>query len=228
MYMDHKVSRAGRSRQNALVEGMNRLLGVAIFTKQNADELRAGEQSTDWVDDLPTVIRVYNEHTKKTRKPAKQRMEEIPAPQCKGSSCELLEKGDKVYVVKEKPTSIIDGRRLAGKFRATDLRWGTQVHTIIKVVVRGGSPPLYKVDGINAMFPREQLKISSKVPAGKEKAIAGRFVPSKIVDKKKIKGRVHYRIRWKGYQAKDDTWEPHSKFNKDRPDLVKTYNKSKK
>ena len=62
--------------------------------------------------------------------------------------------------------------RLAGRFRATDLRWGTQVHTIVKVVVRGGSSPLYKVDGINAMFPREQLKLSSKVPAGKEKAVA--------------------------------------------------------
>ena len=97
----------------------------------------------------------------------------------------MLEHGDKVLVAKEKPSGIVDDRRLAGKFRATDLRWGTQVHIIVKVIVRGGSPPPYKVSGIdNATFLREQLKLASKLPAGKEKAVAGRFVPSKVVDKK--------------------------------------------
>ena len=97
-------------------------------------------------------------------------MEEVPPPQCKGASCELLEKGDKVHVVKEKPSGVVNGKRLAGKFHATDLRWTVGTHTIIKVVARAGSPPLYRVDGINAMFPREQLKLSSKVPAGKDEA----------------------------------------------------------
>ena len=232
--IDHKVGRPGRSRQQALVEGMNRLLGVAIFTKQNADELRTGEESKDWVSDLPTVIRIYNQHTKKTRKSPEQRMKEVPPPQCKGSSCELLEKGDKVHVVKEKPSSIVDGKRLAGKFRATDLRWTVGTHTIIKVVVRAGSPPLYKVDGINAMFPREQLKLASKVKAGKDEATGGKFIPERIVDKKvmkknpKEKRRVHYKIRWKGYDSKGDTWESHAKFNRDRPDLVKAFNQSRR
>ena len=226
--IDHKVGRAGRSRQQSLVESLNKLLGVAIFTKQNANELRTGEESKDWVSDLPTVIRVYNQHTKETRKPAKQRMEEVPPPQCKGASCTLLEKGDKVHVVKEKPSSIVDGRRLTGKFRATDIRWTVGTHTIIKVVVRAGSPPLYQVNGINAMFPREQLKLASKVNVNKDEATSGAFIPEKVIDKKKIKGKVHYKVRWKGYDASGDTWEPHSRFNKDRPDLVKKYNKSKK
>jgi hypothetical protein len=226
--IDHKVGRAGRSRQQALVESMNKLLGVAVFTKMNADELRTGEESKDWVADLPTVIRVYNGHVKKTRKPAKERMEEVSAPKCSGQSCELLENGDRVHVVKEKPTSIVGGRRQAGKFRATDLRWETQPRTIVKVIVRGGSPPLYKVSGIDStVFPREQLKLASKVKMGKDESTAGKFVPSKVVDKKKMKGRIHYRVRWKGFQAKDDTWEPHSKFNKDRPDLVKSFNQSR-
>ena len=231
--IDHKVGRPGRSRQQSVVETMQKLIGVAIFTKQNANELRTGEESKDWVSDLPTVIRVYNQHTKKTRKPAKERMEEVPPPQCKGASCTLLETGDKVHVVKEKPSSIVDGRRLAGKFRATDLRWGTQVHTITKVVVRAGSPPLYQVNGINAMFPREQLKVASKVKVNKDEATGGDFIPERVLDKKAMrkktgeKRRVHYKIRWKGYGPSGDTWEPAAVFGKQRGDLVKAFNQSR-
>lgn len=30
----------------------------------------------------------------------------------------------------------------------------------------------------------------------------------KILDSKKIKGKTHFLIRWKGYQSESDTWEP--------------------
>lgn len=29
-----------------------------------------------------------------------------------------------------------------------------------------------------------------------------------MIDSKKIKGKLHYLIRWKGFSADSDTWEP--------------------
>ena len=34
------------------------------------------------------------------------------------------------------------------------------------------------------------------------------FVVEKVLGKKKIRGVVHYKIKWMGYPIKDATWEP--------------------
>jgi|SRR6478609_3195249 len=45
-----------------------------------------------------------------------------------------------------------------------------------------------------------------------------------IVDKMKMRnGQVKYRVRWKGWSAKDDTWEPRRKLVKDVPELIEAY-----
>lgn len=57
------------------------------------------------------------------------------------------------------------------------------------------------------------LKIGKKSPKTKKEAAAipgpdenGEYEVEAIVDHKKAKGRTLYRVRWKGYSAKDDTW----------------------
>lgn len=42
------------------------------------------------------------------------------------------------------------------------------------------------------------------------------------MDSKKIKGKLHYLIRWKGYGADSDTWEPENTLS--CPDLISKYN----
>lgn len=51
-----------------------------------------------------------------------------------------------------------------------------------------------------------------------------------IMDSKKIRGKLHYLIRWKGYTSNDDTWEPAeaqtchdliNKYNQENKDLKK-------
>lgn len=44
----------------------------------------------------------------------------------------------------------------------------------------------------------------------------------KIVDSKRIKGKLHYLIRWKGYSADSDTWEPSNTLS--CPDLIQKFN----
>merc|ERR1711990_474160 len=47
-----------------------------------------------------------------------------------------------------------------------------------------------------------------------------------IVNHRHRKGKVEYLIRWKNYNAEDDTWEPEE--NLDCPDKIKAYNKKVK
>ncbi|KAJ2944384.1 hypothetical protein O0L34_g18386 [Tuta absoluta] len=47
----------------------------------------------------------------------------------------------------------------------------------------------------------------------------------KIIDSKKIKGRLHYLIRWKGYSADTDSWEPENTLS--CQDLINKFNEEK-
>ena len=50
------------------------------------------------------------------------------------------------------------------------------------------------------------------------------YTVEKILEKKTKKGKDYYKVRWLGYSAKDDTWEPaHNIFN---PKLMENFNKS--
>lgn len=48
------------------------------------------------------------------------------------------------------------------------------------------------------------------------------FQVDKIMDSKRIKGKLHYLIRWKGYSASSDTWEPENTLS--CPDLINKFN----
>lgn len=48
------------------------------------------------------------------------------------------------------------------------------------------------------------------------------FQVEKIIDSKRIKGKLHYLIRWKGYSASQDTWEPQDTLS--CPELINKYN----
>ncbi|RVE41836.1 hypothetical protein evm_013520 [Chilo suppressalis] len=47
----------------------------------------------------------------------------------------------------------------------------------------------------------------------------------KIIDSKRIKGKLHYLIRWKGYSADSDTWEPENTLS--CPELINKFNDEK-
>ena len=66
--ISHKVGRPHRSRQEALVEYLNGVIGKSVMTRQTAEELKTGETSRQWVEDLPKIMRVYNNYIKKSTK----------------------------------------------------------------------------------------------------------------------------------------------------------------
>lgn len=53
-----------------------------------------------------------------------------------------------------------------------------------------------------------------------------RYEVASIVDKRKMRnGTYKYRVRWRGYRPKDDTWEPRSRLLRDVPDMIKDYDR---
>jgi len=49
------------------------------------------------------------------------------------------------------------------------------------------------------------------------------YIVQKIIGKKKIKGKIYYRVKWKGYPESDATWESRKNLIEDVPILVNEY-----
>lgn len=77
-----------------------------------------------------------------------------------------------------------------------------------------------KTKAKNKSKKKKSEKSDSKKDAEEEE-----YEVDKIIDSKRIKGKVHYLIRWKGYSADNDTWEPHNTLS--CPDLIQKFNDEK-
>jgi len=84
----------------------------------------------------------------------------------------------------------------------------------------------YKLEGLDKKFKHEDLQAIKKVQNVQNEA--KQFEVSKLLDKKKIDGSVHYLVKWKGYRkASDNTWESRAKLMEDVPKMVNAFDKSK-
>jgi hypothetical protein len=236
-----RVAETGRHRMQGLVEKANQTIGTILHKRMTAQELLTGAVSREWVKDLPKLIKALKEYI--VKREAKRKKKELTRgqeinghPVCADGSCEMLNIGDHVRVALEYPIDVATGAKLHGKFRASDIKWNPKVRIIKEVLIQPNQPPLYLLDGdvgdrkiTPVAYTKNQLQLVGKnekfpdisVVRGKPK----QWIAEKIIDKKKIKNKLHYLVKWVGFSSKDNTWEPSATLRKEVPELIQEYEK---
>lgn len=219
-----KVGKPNRHRMQAVVERRNQIIGKALFKRMIEQELLTDEPSVEWVDDLPKIIREMNKKEKK-----KKIVKPTDDYQCAGDACNILDQGTLVRIPLDAPIDVVSGKRLHGKFRDTDIRWEIKPKKITRSILKPNKPPLYLVEGdTHTVYTKNQLQVYDESEQAPRKEsfrpiksnIGDLYVVDKILDKKKIKNRFHYLIKWK---HGPETWEPIKTMQQDIPDLVKQF-----
>lgn len=208
----------GRHRQVGMVEKRNGQIGTELFVRMHDQEFQTGVQSNEWIKDLPKVVKELN----KKAKPTIDKSGGFPVIQ---KDTVLLEIGTKVRRALDEPRDVhTTGKKLHGRFRATDLRWDPAERTIENMLINAGHPPVYILDGdTNVAYTKTQLQVidpNETKPTTKSLRGDPKFIIKKILNKKTVGKKVMYQVQWnKG----DPTWEPRTNLIKDVPDLIKAF-----
>jgi len=239
---DIRVARSGRHSQEGAVENINRLLGKAIAMRQVGQELHTGKQSHEWVEDLPQFVDEINKRL--VREPPKAVNPDAPIE----FGNKFFKVGDTVRVAEDRPHSLVildssgKQRHLSGQIRAGDPKWSLKLHKVEQVAIIPGGPVRYIVSDIpNVSFSYNQLQSADAADLLPPKKLVMRlkpepqinekerlelekqklYIPEQILDLTKTK----VKIKWKGYDINDSTWEPISEIKKSSlyPELLARY-----
>ena len=222
-----RYGKVGRHKNQAFAESRNKTIGKLLFQYMTAVESITGQPSLDWVDILPVIIKELNKHVKKIK--VYNYNDNIPY-QTK-ADLEVLDNGQKVRLKLDAPKEYINDNKLHGTFRAGDIRWTPEIHTITNTIMLPNQPILYFVD--NMMFPaygRNELQVIEQdddEPDGDKLIIKNKkdrtYIVKNIIGKKKINNKLYYNVLWKGFVK--PSWTLKSELNKD---IIKEYEESLK
>ena len=220
-----RVAATGRHKQQACVEYMNKIIGEAILKLQLNNELATGETDKNWVTYLPDILKFINDHAKATKKVLPKQDDEADV-ECEGSECDVLDVGAMVRVKLDYPKDIHE-TRLHGVFRTGDFRWSLKPAKIEKVLLFPNQPIRYVVEGYTKnTFAKWELK--PYVKPTEMNLTNGLFIVEKLLERVTEKNQVFFLVKWKGFDASYDSWEPRKKMLAAVPQMVKDLEKSLK
>ena len=228
-----RQGKAGRHRQQSLVENLNKIIGKVIHMQLTQDDIDDNiDTSHDWISMLPALRVSLNKHLHRDKSKVNSQM---TLEKCKG---ELIPIGATVRVALDNPKSIT-GKTLHGPFRASDPRFEAKTRTVTAYILRPDQPPMYIISDIkNCVYTKYQLQVVDKNevrPHRREKVIVPIPEPKpveeepeynpeqqheveKLLSRKTIKGKIYFRVKWKGYD--EITEETRASLNKTIPGMI--------
>lgn len=204
----------GRHRQQTIVERANNKIGSILLKRMTAQELITGQKSTEWVDELPELIKILNKNLPPPIK--KPKSDNILFSKYSG---DIIPINTKVRTLLEHPQDTVKGNWLPGKFRAGDIRWSPETHYITDIILKPGYPPMYILDNeYNVARTKQQLQIISDLEIAPDiKFVRGKqetFIIEKIINKRRKNNKIEYLVKWKGFKNSDNSWISSKEFDR--------------
>lgn len=201
----HKQTKPGRHTQMSNVESLNRSLGRLFNGYMNKKEETTGKQYHDWDDIITFVRKELNEYRveqhKKHEKSFAYKVTPLPIKT-------KFKVGDIVYYQSDVPLNALGKKQSTERFREGDYRWNIKEPRKIVDIFAYNNGYRYSLEGMkNVSFTEKQLR-----PA---KETDSKYEVKQILDKKKMKGKIHYLIWFKGYKKKDAEWLPRTQLIED-------------
>ena len=214
----HKYGLAGRHKQMANVEALNKQVVRILNGYMNEKEKKTKKVYREWTDILPFVRKELNSLRKKDLNKLENNVVRDFDNIFKVKPKYKI--GDVVHEKLDTPENALGHKQPTEKFRVGDYRFSSIPKKIVKVLYFDDKPHYrYLLEGIpNASYSENELKPS------KEKET--KYKVKKILNKKKIKNIVHYLVWWDKFKKSEATWEPEKKLIEDGlKDLIDEFNK---
>ena len=207
----HKTSRPSRHSQQANVERANRTVSRLLNAVMNKDEKETGIVSRSWRKALKDMRTELN----KIREKKEQRNFTRKRIYLRDTKYKI---GQSVYYKLDSPQNI-SGGKVHGTFREGDRRWSRQTRKIVNILpFQGDIPYRYVLSHMkNVSFTEAQLKLA------KDQDKSELFLIDRIMDIRGSGKNKKIKIKWKGFQVSDATWEKYSEIMKTAPSLVKRF-----
>jgi hypothetical protein len=222
-----RFGQPGRHRQQCFAERAIQAIQEPLIHRMNAQELKTGELSPEWVDDFYIIVDAVDR--KWRRDPPK-----IPVglPRIFMNDA-LLSEGTRVRVKLDEPISVL-GKKLHGKFRTGDIRWDPEIRTIKKLILSPDQPPTYLLNGSHGRlgvsrcaYTRKQLQLvpdnENPPPDSVIRGKPERYIPERILKQRIRQGKLQYLVKWERYPESEATWEPADSLKEDVPNLIANF-----
>ena len=222
-FRDHHVFQRtalpGRHRQVGLVERRNQDIGKALHMSMVSRELLTAETNKEWIHAYRDVINKLNDKYGHPEDTDESLFKKFGDPlQTKQT---LLQMGDRVRVQLDEPRDI-DGNKLHGKFRDSDIRFGTNIYKIIDIHLTPHQPPLYIINkplkaNQHVTYTKNQLQLvkddEKEPPASVLRKEPKQYTIKKLLDKRVVGKKTEYLVNWRGFKD-GHTWETSSNIPK--------------
>jgi hypothetical protein len=205
----HKTTVPDRHSQNSNVESLNKQLGRLFNGYMNKIEEKTGKRFNEWTNIVETVREELNK-IRKQKLPKDWVDYDYADPTF--DTKPKYKVGDIVYRQLEAPKDALGHDQPTKNFRMGDYRWDIkQPRKIVQVIPYAGDVPWrYLLEGLNNVsFTKDQLKLAP------ENEKESKFIVERILQKKTVKKKDFYLIKWKKQKVSEAGWESKEKLIED-------------